>query len=263
MTTAPRLPSAAEFDALLDELAGLKYGDPPGRTARLHRRMAYASPDLFHEAMVAALVGPDTEWLDVGGGRSPFPHNPRAARLLADRCRRLVAVDPGENLPRNVFAHEAVASTIEAYRTERQFDLVTLRMVAEHLAHPDAALAAIARLLRPGGLAVIYTVDRRSPSCLVNRLLMPSLRQAVMRGFGGAAGDVFPTFYRLNQRGTLRAQAAAHGLDEVWFRRLDDCRASQPWPLVQAVELRLRRIWRRIGLAYPESCLLAVFERRA
>ncbi len=263
MMAAARLPCAVEFDALLAELAVLKYGDPPGRTARLHRRMGYTSPNLFYEAMVAALVGPDSDWLDVGGGPSPFPHNPRAARLLADRCRRLVAVDPGENLPRNSFAYEAVASTIEAYRTARQFDLVTLRMVAEHLADPAAALAAIARLLRPGGRAVIYTVDRRSPSCLVNRMLVPPLRRAVMRGFGGAAGDVFPTFYRLNRRATLRAQAAANGLDEVCFRRIDDCRASQPWPLVHGVELRWRRIWRRIGLAYPESCLLAVFERRA
>ena len=65
---------------------------------------------------------------------------------------------------------------------------------------PDAALAAVARLLRPGGWLVVYTVDRWAPTTLANRLLPLSLRQLVMRAYGGEATDHFATCYRLNRR---------------------------------------------------------------
>lgn len=242
--------------------AALKYGPNPGATARLHAAHGYRSPDLFHEALCLALVTPATDWLDIGGGRSPFPFNPALATQLAATCRHLTALDPGPNLPGNPHAHTRIALPLEAYRPDHPHDLATMRMVAEHIADPAAALSALAAALRPGGLAIVYTVDALAPTVLLNRLLPPGLRRAVMRRFGGADSDIFPTPYRLNRRATLRRAMQAHGMEEVFFLRIDDCRASQPWPRLHAIELRLRAALRRLGLPWPESCLLAAYRRR-
>lgn len=256
--------SQLDLDALapyIAEAAHYKYGSTPGPTARLHARHRYTSPDLFYEALCLASISPETDWLDVGGGRSPFPYNSALAARLAANCRRVTVIDPGPNLSANSLAHARIAAALEEYRPAALHDLATMRMVAEHVADPPAALAALAAALRPGGLAIVYTVDARSPTVLLNRLLPPALRRAAMRRFGGANSDVFPTTYRLNRREALRRAMRAHGLEEVFALRLDDCRASLPWPRLHGLELRLRRALRAAGLPWPEACLLAVFRR--
>jgi hypothetical protein len=251
-----------DLAASLEEVARLKYGADPGPTARLHRAHRYYSPDLFYEALCLTMVSPETDWLDVGGGRSPFPYNPVLATRLANTCRHLTTIDPGPNLPENHHAHVRIPLPLDAYRPEKLHDLATMRMVAEHIADPRVAVSALAAALRPGGIAVVYTVDALSPTVLLNRLLPPALRRAAMRRFGGVDSDIFPTPYLLNRRATLRRAMQAHGLDEVFFLRLDDCRASQPWLRLHAMELRLRAAVRRCGLPWPESCLLAGYRRR-
>lgn len=54
--------------------------------------------------------------------------------------------------------------------TERQFDVVTMWDVIEHVDDPSAELAKAFRLLRPGGWLVVHTMDINS---LVARLLGP------------------------------------------------------------------------------------------
>src|SRR4029079_10700199 len=114
-------------------------------------------------------------WLDVGGGHNVFPDNPRLAEALASRCSVLVAVDPSPNVTKNRFASERVQALIEDYRTDRSFDLVTMRMVVEHVDDPPAVAGAVARVLRPGGIAVVLTVNRSSPLTVMSRLVPFSL----------------------------------------------------------------------------------------
>ena len=93
-------------DLIVSHLAtvlNLKYG-PPGEmgwSPRLRQRFGYCTPDELYEAAVSGFVGPDTCWLDVGYGRDLFPSNPATARLLADRCRLLVGLDPSGNINDN------------------------------------------------------------------------------------------------------------------------------------------------------------------
>src|SRR5262245_58303733 len=152
----------------LEEVFRLKYGGPPvlGWGPRLRRRFGYFTPDEFYEAVVARHVTPDCTWLDAGCGRDVFPDNRPLARLLADRCRLLVGVDADATLDENVFVHQRVRSTLEEFQTDRRFALVTLRMVAEHVRRPGPAVAALARLARPGGKVVVYTVNRWAPAAL-------------------------------------------------------------------------------------------------
>ena len=49
---------------------------------------------------------------------------------------------------------------VEVCDSRHRFDLITLRMVAEHIQDPDRSIARLAELLKPGGLVVIYNAKQ-------------------------------------------------------------------------------------------------------
>src|SRR5262245_51394110 len=100
----------------------------------------YFTPDDIYENAVATLVTVDTTWLDVGCGRDIFPSNFPTAKLLAERCRLLVGVDPSDNIDENKLVHHRFKGFIEDFVSDHQFDLVTLRMVAEHITNPEVSV---------------------------------------------------------------------------------------------------------------------------
>lgn len=250
----------------LDRVFRQKHGDPEttGWSPRRRYRFGYFTPDDVYEAIVAKLVSPETDWLDVGGGRDLFPHNVPLARELASRCRCLVGVDPSANVHENPFVHEKVQAPIENYPTDRTFDLATLRMVAEHVTSPDAVIAKFAALVRPGGKVVIYTVNRWAPITVVSSLIPFGLHHPIKRlVWGTDEKDTFPVVYKMNTRSRLRSLFGRHGFREVHFAHLDDCRAFANFWLLNLVEMWTWRGLRAVGLCYPETCLLGVYERTA
>lgn len=235
-----------------------KHGSSPtGTTIRLHRRRGYHTPDAHYEAALLRLVGPDTRWLDVGCGRSPCPFNPHLAAHLAQRCALLAGVDASANIAANPYLHRAIRSNVAAMNPDA-YDLVTMRMVAEHVAEPDRLAAMLRRLVAPGGTLLIYTVHAASPSALVGKLAPQTLHRLAMRGlFRGEDRDVFPAYYRMNTIGQLRW--ILRGFEARQLSLLDDCRLTLRRPKLHAAELALWSIWRRTTLAYPECCILGEF----
>jgi SAM-dependent methyltransferase len=250
-----------------DQLAALfraKYGEPgstgpsPGRRLRYR----YYTPDDVYEALVASLVTPGCRWLDVGGGRDVFPSNPKLATELATRAGLLVGVDPSPNVHDNTFAHRKVQAFIEDFAADEPFDLLTLRMVAEHITKPDAAVAAIARLTKPGGRVVVYTVNRLTPVAAAAWAVPFRFHHAVKTAvWRTEEKDTFPVAYRMNTRGDLRSLFTAHGFREAAFAYLDDCRTLARFRVLNHAELLARSALRAVGLRYPENCLLGVYER--
>jgi SAM-dependent methyltransferase len=220
------------------------------------------TPDDVYEALVAGLVVPGMAWLDIGCGREIFPNNRDLASTLSRRCARLVGVDPDPTLQENVRVHEKAACGIDQYDGKGQFDLVTLRMVAEHIADPEAAVRSMHRALRPGGIAVVFTVFAGSPMPLLTRLAPMSLRHVVKRWLWGTeARDTFPTRFRMNTRGRLQRLFAGVGMHEDAFLRLDDCRTFARFRSLSELELRVARVFRWAGLPYPEHCLLGIYRK--
>lgn len=249
----------------LERTFRLKHGNlvRTGWAPRMQRAFDYFNPDDYYEALVAKLVQPGMRWLDVGCGRMIFPSNPRLAQILACRCSLLVGVDPSDTLDENRYVHRKVKQPIEDFNTEESFDVVTLRMVAEHIAEPHKALASLVRSTRPGSRVVVYTVNKWAPVSTAARLIpfrfhhrLKSLMWKVEKR------DTFPVVYRMNTRRCLSEVFRVAGFQERYFARLDDCRASGRFRRLRYVELCFRLLLRRCGLCYPESCLLAVYERR-
>lgn len=242
----------------------MKHGDPGhlGPAPRMRRRFGYFTPDNIYEGLVAQLAAQGVSWLDVGGGGELFPENPRLARMLADRSQVLVGVDPSANIQQNPYVHERVECPIEDFRSSRLFDLATMRMVAEHITRPELAIAALARLLRPGGKVVVYTVNRWSPISLFSWLVPFRLHHPIKRLLWHTEEkDTFPVAYAMNTRTELARLFSRGGFRECFFAHLDDCRTFHRFPLLSLAELGLCKVLGAIGLRYPENCLLGVYER--
>jgi SAM-dependent methyltransferase len=222
----------------------------------------YFNPDDVYETTVSRLVTPETAWLDVGCGRDIFPSNRATAGLLANRCRLLAGLDPSDNILQNQFVHERHQTTIEDFQPDTQFDLVTLRMVAEHIAKPDEAVRSLGRLTRPGGRVVIYTVYRWSPITVLSSVVPFALHHRIKRLFwDGAEEDTFPTTYLMNTRRDLAKYFSANGFSEDSFQYCDDCRTTARWRFMSRLELTLWKCLNKLHLHYPEVCILSVYRR--
>jgi 2-polyprenyl-6-hydroxyphenyl methylase/3-demethylubiquinone-9 3-methyltransferase len=158
--------------------------DPDGSEAMLHKlnpvRLAYVRDMIDQhwqcdEHGFRPLEGKSA--LDVGCG----------AGLLAEPLARLgakvTAVDAAAELIAVAREHAAGQGLIIDYRhaaveeLEGQFDLVTSMEVVEHVADPQAFLAALAARLAPGGLMVLSTPNRTAKS----RLLMITIAEGIGR----------------------------------------------------------------------------------
>jgi SAM-dependent methyltransferase len=259
---APAIPGATEEE--LRQVLTFKYGDVAraGWGVRLRARANYYTPDDWYEAVVMRLALASRRWADIGCGRDIFPHNRGLAQHLAERCERVVGVDCDDTLDENTFVHERVKCRIEDFRAEEPFDLVTLRMVAEHIAAPEAAVEALARLTRPGGLVVVYTINRWSPVSLLAWLVPFRFHHAIKRHLWKTEEkDTFPVVYRMNTRATLDRLFRAGGFRESYFAYLDDLRTFSRFSLPHRAELLAWRGLRAVGLRYPENCLLGVYVR--
>jgi SAM-dependent methyltransferase len=246
-------------DATWSEVLGLKYSRP-GWGPRLRAKFGYRTPDDWYEAYLCETVTADTVWLDVGCGRFLFPRNTRTAELLAARCKMMVGIDPGDNIDDNPYVRERFKGFIEDYHLPHAFDLVTFRMVAEHIQDPEGTLAALKRLTKPGGRVVIYTVWKWSPASIAAALTPMSIHHIAKRFLWRTEErDSFPVAYKMNTPKKLEWLFTSAGFRAETFQYLDDCRSFQRWKVTSTLELSLWKLLRGIGLHYPERCILASY----
>lgn len=225
-------------------------------------RVGYFTPDDVYESLLDRLIKPDCRWLDVGCGRDILPTNSGLAEKLSKRCGTLVGVDPDPTASENAFVHERVKKPLEEVDSTCPFDVVTARMVVEHVQDPARFVASLRRLCAPGGLVVIYTVNKRSPVSVLSWLIPFVFHRHITALLWGRKEDEsFPVEYRMNTRRELSPLMRDAGFEERNFEYLDDCRTFGRFRLGTRIELLLWRALKAIGLRYPETCLLAVYQR--
>ena len=263
MTSAENPATILRMEAA--EFIEVKYGDLAvgGWSPRMRRSFGYLNPDDQYEMRVAAAVTPETDWLDVGCGRLLFAGNMGLAARLAERCKSLGGIDPSPNILENELLQHREQCFLQAYHPGRKFDLVTMRMVVEHIEDPEGAAAALARLVRPGGKIIIYTVNKWSPVSMMSAVTpLPVHLVAKRILWGGEDRDTFSTVYKMNTRNVLRRLMDAHGFRETAFEYLPDTRTLAQFRATCWAELALWRVLRAIGITYPENCLLGTYTRQ-
>lgn len=222
----------------------------------------YFTPDDHYEALVKKLLPEGGKWCDVGCGRSIFPDNPALASHLATRCRHVLGIDPDDNVRENPYVHEYFQGFVENYKSNGDFDLVTMRMVAEHIVRPSDALIGIAKLMRPGGHAIIYTPHKWTPMSIAATVVPFALHNPLKRVLWSTeARDTFPTQYKLNTKEALEHHSRIAGLQQIHYVRLDDCRITNAYKHLNHFELRLRDLLRAVGIPYPEACIVSVLKK--
>jgi SAM-dependent methyltransferase len=175
----------------------------------------------------------------------------------------LLGLDPSDNIDMNTFVHERAKCLLEEYKSDQMFDVISLRMVAEHIRDPESAVAALSRLTRNGGRVVIYTVSKWSPASLVADLTPMAVHHVAKKIlWNGLPEDTFPTVYRMNTRKQLQRLFMAAGFVEESFHYLDDCRGFGRWRLTAMIELSAQRALRAVGLRYPDVCLLGTYRKQ-
>jgi SAM-dependent methyltransferase len=236
----------------------------PGWSPKMRLRFGYFSPDDYYEALVAQLVTCGSAWADVGCGRDIFPSNPGLAEELSRRASHVLGIDPDDNVHENPFVTERFQGLVEDCDTTRQFDVVTMRMVAEHVVNPERVMQRVAKMLRPGGHVVIYTPYKWAPMSVIAALVPFRFHNPLKKLIWDTeARDTFPTAYKLNTRAALAGHAGSAGFREVFFCTLDDCRTLASFRWASFAELSLQRALRSVGIRYPEICLLGVYQRAA
>lgn len=147
--------------------------------------------------------------IGAGSGQNHQNHFP-----LLGKVARYVGVDLDPKVLDNPFLDERYQAGAESLPFEKDtFDVVLHNYVAEHFQSPLACNQEIARVLKPGGLLLFQTPCRYHYPAVVASFTPSWFHAFYVRHFGSGRteNEVFPTFYRLNDRRTITSQLRACG----------------------------------------------------
>jgi SAM-dependent methyltransferase len=130
------------------------------------------------------------------------------------RPRLIVGVDVTEEPRANRNVDTAARADLAALPFgDATFDIAISSHVAEHLDRPEAVFGELARVLRPGGRLLVLTPNRWHYVTMTAALMPHSFHLRFNRSRGVDAHDIFPTRYRANTAGRLRALYEAAGFE--------------------------------------------------
>jgi hypothetical protein len=103
-----------------------------------------------------------------------------------------------------------------------------------------------------------------SPNSQVARLIPFRLHHPIKQFFwGGDEEDTFAVHYKMNSKNVLGSLFSKHGFEELAFAYLDDLSTFARFRYLSYAELVVWKLLGRIGLKYPENCLLGVWKKSA
>ncbi len=171
--------------------------------ARLERWFRKKNPDfryrheIYNDILIKCLAETGV-WLDIGCGR-----NQHVAEL-GHHVDHAIGIDVASH-PGRVEAPFLEAGIRSLPLPSDYADLVTLRMVVEHLEKFPDDLLEVERVLKPGGKLIVLTTNAISPIIFIPRILPYRLKEWMIRkSLGVPSEDTFPTYHRFNTPGKFR-----------------------------------------------------------
>ena len=201
-------------------------------TARYYRETADSAAAKFRAAAeeLAGLIAPSARLLDIGGGDGGF------VRALKVRGFTDLAIHeiPGGDWPDLSAVVRAIYRDVDYVSIPNaDFDVVTLMDVMEHVASPEATVAAVARVLKPGGLVYLHT----PVVTWLDRLMHLAQKLPLLSGIGRAWQPARTSVFHL-QNYTPRALRRLMGRNGFVVERLQ-CRNELTSPVARYVRVYL------------------------
>ena len=177
----------------------------------------WAAKSEAYASLISEHLSPQTVWLDAGcGSRLLEEDTDPLEDWLARHCKTIIGMDL------SVISHRNIRSLVQGSLYDLPFadnsvDLITCRMVVEHLGQPRHAFAESARCLRPGGAIIVITPNLLNYGILGNfvatKLLPNKLRLRIVHASDSRPDeDVFPVRYKANTMSRLVQSLNASGL---------------------------------------------------
>lgn len=164
----------------------------------------------FHDLLFQNIHSTD-QVLEIGAG-SGRGHQRNFE--LRNKVARYIGIDPDPSVLRNPYLDQAYQCKCELLPfADASFDLVFHFFVAEHFESPITCNREINRVLKPNGLLLFQTPSRYYYPMLIARITPHWFHELYVRhlGSGRTKGEVFPTFYRLNDDKTILEQLRNSG----------------------------------------------------
>lgn len=167
--------------------------------------------DAMFRERILRWMRPDAVCLDYGAGRGNVTQ-----MNFKGHAAHVAGVDPEREVLGNPYLDDARVldlSTSVIPHDGASFDIVFADNVMEHVSDPARVFGEIARVLKPGGVFLAKTPNRRHYMPTIARFTPTSFHRFYNRLRGREALDTFPTVYSVNTAGDVRRYAAATGLD--------------------------------------------------
>lgn len=212
---------------------------------------------------VAESCDPGSRVLDVGAGAN----RSGALTPLTRKAVHLVGVDPDPAIERNGHLQERHRTSLERFAEDHpaEFDAAFAVYVVEHVADPEAFMAACSRVLKPGGAFYALTPNVRqyfgATTWALSRLGLSDWVLERLKGHEEVHDHHFPAQYRLNSMRTLRRHLEAAGFSEVEFRCYDDT-ARYGWYLPAGLRW-VAPVYTRFAYGVGRGCLMGHLSLRA
>jgi len=163
----------------------------------------WAAKSEAYASLIAEHLSPHSLWLDAGcGSRLLEADMDPLENWLVTHCKSVFGMDVGLSSNRNIKTL-LQGSLYRLPFAGNTLDLITCRMVVEHLDRPAEAFAEIARCLRPGGAFIVMTPNLLNYAILGNALateVMPEkVRLRIVQASDSRAKEnIFPVRYKAN-----------------------------------------------------------------
>jgi SAM-dependent methyltransferase len=208
--------------------AVLLHDDSPGvlrRLIELQTRLSYGFDRLlpkdyqvdgnrdFIARVVPAYPQHGMRIYDVGGGKNPVIDVALKTKLSLSTVG--LDIDPAEldAAPAGSY-DQTICADIATYHGNGDADLVICQALLEHIPCVEGALRAIASILKPGGLALLFVPSRNAVYARINLALPQRLKRHLLRWiFPKTSRDHgFPAYYDRCTSAGIEKAASKHGL---------------------------------------------------
>lgn len=205
----------------------------------------------IYEMIIINSITKNTVWLDIGCGKNELVAN------FGKKAKQSIGVDILNDKDR-ADAPFLLADLRNIPFPSGYANLITLRLVVEHLEKVPEDFSEICRLLVPGGKLIILTTNSLSPIIFLPRLLPYRLKSWIIQKlFDVDSREIFPTYHRFNTPHKM-----AKGFTEMVLLRLD---YLEQVPLDKPFLALLFGLWYTFAkisiFKYFRSNLLAVFQK--